>query len=179
VRLSLGAALVLAGCAPALVAPPGVAELELHLAPAALGRQLQLTQRVTGTWGRDRGSFEVLFEVDAEAVRIAAVALGRTALWLTWDGSTLRQEASRWLPPGITAARILSDVQLAWWPVAVIRDALPPGLALQESPAGERRLLRDDRVLVTVAYEGTPPAWRHVVLRHLGLGYQLDIESVE
>jgi hypothetical protein len=178
VRLSLGAAALLAGCAPALVAPPAVPELELRLAPAALGRPLQLTQRVTGTWGRDRGSLEVLFEVDAQAVHLAAVALGRTALWLTWDGVTLQQEASSWLPPGVTAARILSDVQLAWWPVAAIREALPPGLSLQEGPGGERRLLRDDRVLVTVAYEGTPPAWRHVVLRNVSLGYALDIESV-
>ncbi|MFZ5442798.1 MAG: DUF3261 domain-containing protein [Myxococcota bacterium] len=158
--------------------PPPPAEFALRLSPASLGRELQLVQRITVLRGDERRSFDAQLEADATVVRIAAVALGQTVASLSWDGTTLAQQVSTHVPPAVTAARILSDVQLAWWPAEAIRAALPGGFSLLDE-AGERVLLRDGAPWARVRYEGTAPAWRHVRLEHAHFGYALDIESVE
>ncbi len=173
--------LVMAGCAsaPQFVGPsrpqPG---LELRLPPVALGRELHLSQRITVTRQGERHSFEAQLEVDAAAVRIAAVAFGQTVASLSWDGVSLEQRVSSHVPEAVTAARILSDVQLAWWPVDAIREGLPPGYRLEEH-AATREVFLNQSLVVTVHYEGVAPVWRQVRLIHASYGYTLDIESVE
>lgn len=156
-------------------APP--VEFTLRLSPASLGRELSLVQRITVLRGEAR-SFDAQLEVDASAVRIAAVAMGQTIASLTWDGVKLEQQVSTHVPPAVTAERILSDVQLAWWPVEAIRAGLPAGFALEERGT-ERVLTQNGAPWATVRYEGVAPAWRHARLEHVHAGYALDIESVE
>lgn len=153
-------------------------EFGLRLAPAALGRELALSQRVTVIRGEQRKSFDAQLEVDSSSVRIAAVAMGQTIATLSWDGKELAQNVSVHVPPAVTASRILSDVQLAWWPADAIRAGLPAGFSLADSE-GARVVTQHGAAFASVAYEGTAPAFRHVVLTHQRFGYVLDIESVE
>jgi hypothetical protein len=171
----LGAALLLAGCAHLGPPPPTSPPLVLRLSPASLGGELSLGQRVTVV-GRGPGQLDGLLEADATSVRLAMVAMGQVLLALSWDGADLEVRASPLLPEAFDAGQVLSDVQLAWWPAAAIRAGLPPGYALEEA-GGERRLLRGGVPVATVRYEGTGPAWAHVHLKQLELGYELDIES--
>lgn len=150
------------------------AEFGLRLSPASLGRELQLAQRVTVVRGEERKSFDAQLEVDASSVRIAAVAMGQTIASLVWDGKTLEERVSAHVPPAVTASRILSDVQLAWWPAEAIRAGLPSGFSLEDGAAG-RVLMRDGAVFASVTYEGS----RLVRLTHHRFGYVLEIESVE
>ncbi len=176
-RLGAALALLLAGCVTTpKVLPP--AEFSLRLSPGSLGRELQLAQRITVVRGEERRSFDAQLEVDAASVRIAAVALGQTVASLHWDGTTLEQHVSAHVPPAVTAERILSDVQLAWWPATAIRAGLRDGFTLEEGQ-GQRALLLDGAPFAQVTYEGTAPAWAHVHLTHQRFGYALDIESVE
>lgn len=154
------------------------AEFGLRLSPASLGRELQLSQRVTVVRQGERRSFDAQLEVDASTVRIAAVAMGQTVASLTWDGKSLEQHVSAQVPPAVTASRILSDVQLAWWPTQAIRDGLPAGYRIEEG-AGSRAVTQNGVPFASVSYEGTAPAWSHVRLTHQRYGYILDIESVE
>jgi hypothetical protein len=171
-------ALALTACVTTPRPPPPGDDLLFKLSPNSLGRELQLAQRITVLRGADRKTFEAQLEVDALEVRIAAVALGQTVASLTWNGTTLKQQVSTHVPEAITADRILSDVQLAWWPAAAIRAALPGGYTLVEE--GTRRTLsRDGTGVARIDYEGTAPAWQHVRLAHLKYGYELDIESVD
>jgi hypothetical protein len=82
------------------------------------------------------------------------------------------------VPPAVTASRILSDVQLAWWPSDAVRSGLPAGYTLEEG-AGTRAVSQNGAPFASVAYEGTAPAWSHVRLTQQRYGYVLDIESVE
>lgn len=168
--------LLLAGCAHLAPAPAAPPDLLLRLSPASLGGELELRQRVTVAHGGQRHALDALLEADPASVRLAAVALGQLVLALSWDGQALEERAGPFLPEAVSAARILSDLQLAWWPAAAIRAALPPGYALEEAP-GQRRLLREGVAQVAIAYEGQGPAWAHVRLRQLQLDYELDIES--
>lgn len=177
-RAGLISLLLLAGCVTTPKPPPPPPEFGLRLSPASLGRELALTQRITVTRGEEHRSFDAQLEADATVVRIAAVAMGQTIATLSWDGQTLDQRVSTHVPPVVTAARILSDVQLAWWPAEAIRAGLPAGFRLEEQGT-TRTLLEHEQPFATVTYEGTAPAWRHVRLEHLRFGYHLDIESVE
>ncbi|MFO0597169.1 MAG: DUF3261 domain-containing protein [Myxococcaceae bacterium] len=151
-------------------------EVLLKLSPASLGRELQLAQRITVVRDGDRKSFEAQLEVDRESVRIAAVAMGQTIATLAWDGAKFTHQVSTHVPEAITPDRILSDVQLAWWPADSIRAALPAGWTLADQ--GLHRSLAHDGVdVASIDYAGTAPAWAHVTLSRPG--YQLDIESVE
>lgn len=174
------ALLALFTCAACVTTPkaPAAPEFGLRLSPASLGRELSLSQRITVVRGDDRKSFDAQLEADASAVRIAAVAMGHTVATLTWDGKSLEQKVSTHVPPAVTAARILSDVQLAWWPAEAIRAGLPAGYSLEEG-ANSRVVTEAGAPFASVSYEGTAPAWRFVKLTQARYGYVLEIESVE
>ena len=176
-RAGLIAFLLASGCVTT-PKPPAEVEFGLRLSPASLGRELQLSQRVTVVRGEERRSFDAQLEIDGSAVRIAAVAMGQTIATLVWDGKTLEQKVSVHVPPSVTAARILSDVQLAWWPAEAIRAGLPAGFALEEVN-DTRVVTQDGRPFASVSYEGAAPAWKIVRLTHQRFGYVLEIESVE
>lgn len=175
--LTLALALLSSGCVTA-PRPKPESDFLLKLAPGAFGRELQLAQRITVVRGAERKTFDAQLEIDASEVRIAAVAMGQTVASLRWNGEQLEQQVSTHVPEAITAERILSDVQLAWWPLASIRAALPAGFTLDEA-AGTRTLSRNGAAEATVAYTGAGPVWTRVRLAHARHGYELDIESVE
>lgn len=165
--------LLLAGCATAPPqAPEDGAMPALRLAPAALGRELALQQRLSFEHGDRRDSVDALVEVDASSQRLLMHAQGQVALRLTWDGTTLDQQRADWLPAALSAERVLSDLQLVYWPAAAINAALPAGWRLREL-AGKRELTHHDEVLVTVRF---PEPGRARLQQHRQ-GYLLDIQS--
>lgn len=171
-------ALLLASCASAPERASSKAELSggmptLRLAPSALGRELALQQRLDFFHGERRESIEAMVEVDVRSVRVVMHAQGQVALRLDWDGQTLQQTRAEWLPQALTAERVLDDLQLVYWPMAAIKERLPDGWLIAESP-GSRRLMQGGELVVTVVY----PAPDHARLRQRRQGYVLDIHSV-
>ena len=166
---------LLAGCAhaPAPVAT-ALATPALRLPPSALPRPLALQQRLTFVHGDRREPVDAMVESDAQGTRLVIHAQGQVALRLDWDGSRLRQQRAPWLPAALDGERVLSDLQLVYWPVAAITAALAPGWALVEEGGG-RTLRRGDTVVATVAYRGP----LHVRLEQHALGYSLEIQSQE
>lgn len=176
-----GLALLLAACAHA--PPRGGAPLPaLALAPAAFGGTIGLAQQLR--FARLDGAavaakpLDAMLEIDPERVRLAALALNRRVLTLSWDGRELTVERDPQLPPQVDPARVLRDVQLVLWPVAAIEAALPAGWSVHES--GQRReLRRGERVAVSVDYAGTPAWAGTIVLENRHEGYRLTIVSRE
>lgn len=159
----------LAGCASAPVAPAAerAAQLQLALAPAALGCRLAVQQQLTvQPPSASAQTLDALLEVDGQAVRLVLFHLGQRMGSLSWDGQQLLTQLSRWWPAQLPPAQVLSDMQLALWPAPAIAQVLPVGWQLQEDGQG-RRLLYQGQLRVEVQAEGAhafdiryaPVAW--------------------
>lgn len=136
----------LGGCASWF---PGDGLPLLRLSPASLGRELAVAQRMDVQAGGQSRSLDVALEVDADSVRLAVMQLGHTVARLEWDGRQLEQSLAPGWPKVVSAERVLSDLQLVWWPAAQVRLALPEGWSLTES--AEVRELRHGEQLITTA----------------------------
>lgn len=165
-------AILVGGCAmqPSRATPGALPSL--RLTPASLGHPMALQQRLQVIAGDNSQTLDALLEVDAKELRLGVQALGQSALTLHWDGKTLQQHRADWLPPTLTADRVLFDLQLVFWPADAIRAALPSDWSLQES-AGVRNLLHSGTTVVSVAYSDKD----HAQLSQAGDAYRLDIES--
>ena len=163
--------LALAGCATA--PPPASHEApQLRLAPALLGRPLNLQQHLTlQAPGHDQ-QLDVLLEADPRHVQMALVAMGQVAARLDWDGTTLTESKAPWWPQEVSGSRILSDLQLTLWPVDAIQAALPAGWRLAED--GNVRTLTQDGQVVTVITRRSPLL---VELDERRVHFRLKIES--
>ncbi|NUT14233.1 MAG: DUF3261 domain-containing protein [Cupriavidus sp.] len=179
--LALTAALV-AGCASPGAAPERTTAVAsatalLRLPPASLQRELKLQQHITVEFtvqGRtEHRELLALLEADAARTRLAAVSGGQVLARLDWDGTTLRVSRSPWAPAELQPERILSDLQLALWPAAAIRAALPPGWSLDASPA-LRQLRQDDEAVAEIRFPD--PATTLFVQRRDG--YSLTIRNL-
>jgi len=152
----LAIAASLGGCAgaggpaspTATTAASAAAEVpQLRLAPAELGRTLALQQRIDVRAPGHAQALDVMLEADDRRVRLAVLAMGQVAARLEWDGVTLDESRAPWWPPQVSGARILSDLQLAEWPAAAVRAALPAGWRLDE--VGDVRTLSQGAEVVT------------------------------
>jgi len=140
-------ALALAGCATPRA--PSRETPQLRLAPALLGRALNLQQHLTlQAPGRDQ-QLDVLLEADARHVQLGVLAMGQVAARLDWDGTTLTESKAPWWPEAVSGARILSDLQLTLWPVPAIQGQLPPGWRVLED-GNVRTLTQDDQVVTVI-----------------------------
>ncbi len=151
--LSLWFLLLLAGCA-APGAPVAARSPLLALAPAALRCEVAVQQRITvEVPGRPAQQLDALLEVNAEAVRLAFFVMGQGMGTLVWDGWRWSKQLSRHWPAQLAPEQVLSDLQLAFWPVRAVQQAVQPPWSVEASPTG-RRLLRDGREQVRVQFIG-------------------------
>ena len=146
----------------------------LRLAPAALGHELSVQQKLHFRFGAQQRELDALLEVDASEVRLAVQALGQTGVSLRWNGTELHQQRAPWLPEAVRSERVLDDLQFVLWPADAIRAALPPDWRLEEQ-AGVRRLLRGE----TVWLSATPLDAQRVQLENFAERYSLEIESAD
>lgn len=152
--------------------PAPMAAPLLRLGPAALGRTLALQQHLTvDARGRSQ-QLQVALEADAEAVRLAVLDLGQVVARLEWDGQQLRESRATGWPEAVRGERVLSDLQLVYWPPQAIRQALPAGWTLSEQD-GLRALHFGERAVMRVRY----PAANTAELENLVEGYRIRIES--
>lgn len=159
----------LGGCAAWL---PGDGMPLLRLSPASLGRELTVAQRMDVQAAGQSRSLDVALEVDAEAVRLAIMQLGHTVARLEWDGRKLEQSLAPGWPKVVSAERVLSDLQLVWWPAAQVRSALPAGWTLTES--AQARELRHGEQIITSARLLAPG--RVELVQHTQ-GYTVQVRS--
>lgn len=172
-------ALLLAGCATPqarVAARQAVAASMpvLRLPPSALPGALALQQRLAFRRGDRRETVDALVENDASNTRLVIHAQGQVALRLDWDGKQLTQQRAPWLPAALDGERVLSDLQLVFWPIDAIAASLPAGWSLREE-SGRRVLRQGDAIVATVDY----PRPLQARLEQYALGYTLDITSSE
>lgn len=179
--VALVALVALAGCAT-ITPLPASRIPEPRLSPQGFGGEVSLAQRLSfkrakGLPGSAPRQLDVLLEIDATQVQLAGIAMGQRVLSMRWDGSTLDVQRHPLLPVQVDPARILRDIQYAFWPIADLQATLPVGWQLRDEPL-QRELLRGDTPVIAIAYESDTPRWQGTVRLDNKLeGYQLEIRS--
>lgn len=166
--------LLLAACAARGPDAPLAGLPTLRLAPAALGHDLVLQQRLVLVREGQRRELDALLEVDAAQVRLLVQSLGLPAVHLVWDGRRLDEQRAPWLPSQVRGERVLSDLQFALWPLSAVRAALPPSWQV-EQVGDERRLLDAQHRAWLVARDQGDVG--NLSLRNLAEGYTLEVRS--
>ena len=166
---------VLLVSACAIKAPRRAADesFELRLMPVSLGHELALQQQLSFSFGKESRTVDALLEVNSDSVQLVVQTLGQSALRLSWDGHRLDQKRAPWLPPSLRGERVLSDLQLTYWPVEAIRAALPTGWQLIEE-GNERQLRQGDQLVETVRF--TAPD--HIEIVQHRENFRMSIVSV-
>ena len=164
---------MLIACAGGPSAPPPQTAVSFRLPPASLGRTLAWQQRLQITrQGQAQPPLDALLEADAQGLRLALLGTGQTLARLEWDGQSLRAEQAAGWPKEIPAESVLSDMQLALWPLAALQAALPTDATLVDE--GRLRVLRQHGTIVTTVRD---PGTLHIELTNQSLGYTLRIDS--
>jgi hypothetical protein len=175
--------LVVLVCAAGCVHQLSLAEPPLlRLSPQSLEREWVAQQALSLTAKGPARYFQAALEVDAHAVRLALLSLGQTAASLHWDGVQLTESRASWLPAQVSFERVLSDLQLVFWPAQAIAQALPAGWSLRVEPQ-ERSVCQGDEIVIQVRYGTTHSSApnssaAHAHLVHKRLGYQLSVQSM-
>ena len=126
----------------------------LLLQPSTLGMELSMMQRMRVRLDAfpDAPSLEleVAFEADASSVRLAILQLNHTVARLDWDGTRIEHQLAPGWPTVVRAERVLSDLQMVWWPLTAILGELAQGWTVRESGT-IREFLHGDKVVTTVS----------------------------
>ena len=145
----------------------------LRLPPSALPTPLALQQRLAFRHGKRSDTVDALVESDGANTRLVIHAQVQVALRLDWDGKALKQQRAPFLPAALDGERVLSDLQLVFWPVDAIAASLPAGWSLHEEQ--QRRILRQgEAIIATVDY---PQPLQARLEQHV-MGYTLEIISI-
>ena len=172
--LSIGLAVLLAGCAAAPGAPP--ARLELRLAPSTLGASISVQQHLKVERAGRIDELDAALEIDGERLDMVGLAFGQRVLSLDYDGKELKSWRHVMLPSQVRAEDVLADLQLTLWPAQVIARSLPAGWRIEESGL-QRTLYKDAAVVATVRYSGQPRWSGTVTLDNLRYKYRLTIQT--
>ncbi|MFI4979767.1 MAG: DUF3261 domain-containing protein [Nevskiales bacterium] len=169
--------MVLGGCAllPSGQELPPVPPL---LSPASLGGTHAVTQVLHVAHGDSLFTLQCAVQADPGAVILIALGpLGQRAFTLHYDGDKLESQVSPFAPSSLPPERVLSDVQLAMWPLSSWQEKLKgTEWSVVEPGPGVRKLLFRQDLVSRVDYEGVDPWRAHIHLQNYVLGYSIDIE---
>lgn len=158
------------------------------LSPASLEQQWQVTQSVTLrplSTGADNGypsqTLLAAWSVTPERLDLAGLTpMGQTLLTLGYDGTKLSEFTSPLLPEEVSGRDILTQIQLAYWPVDTIQQALA-GSDWQLEAAGDRILYFRQRPAMTIAISHgnqSDTALESISITNHLMHYQLEIQTL-
>ena len=147
----------------------------LKMAPATLGIQT-VEQRSTITWPGEQKTLEMVLDIHAGTLTVIGMSFGVRLFSFDYDGEKIVETQP--LPGGLSAARIVNDMMLAYAPLDALSAALPTGWTVHEEP-GIRQVFLDKTLNISIHYvEGLP--WQgRVILDNHALSYQLTLDSRE
>lgn len=161
----------MAGCAP----PP---PLLSPLAPQTLGQSVTARQQVTAHFGDQTSSLQVALRVAPDNLTlIGLTAIGHRLFTLSWKDGKPRLRSRIKPIANLDPARILADLQLAYWPLPALRSALPDDMRLQQY--GTARVLWHNNKLLWFSSSAGANRWHSTVtIYNARLGYRLTIRPL-
>ncbi|MDR2874713.1 MAG: DUF3261 domain-containing protein [Methylobacillus sp.] len=167
---------LLEGCTPAIpqdrTGQPGVL-----LPPATLGATLVAQQHLTFKRENVSHVIEVAVEADENTIDLVGMVMGKRVLSLTYDGANLDSWRHAMLPQQVQAQDVLENMQLAFWPLDVIRSKLPSSWEVRED-GQERIYSHNGEQIIFIRYD-SQDRWQGVTwFRNAYYNYDLTIESV-
>ena len=179
----LTAVMLLGGCAmqgagpstrPAAAQPP-------PLPADSLGQSRGAQQVVRAAFGTQEATMTCVVDITAQRMNVIALnAVGMRLFSVSVAEGKLEVERAPGVPDQVQPEQILRDIQLAYWPLAVLQDAWRnSSWDVSEPFAGTRRLKRDGRLIAEVHYAqpGKDP-WRgRLWLSNFEFGYALAVDS--
>ena len=167
----------LAGCALLPQAPPPQLPL---LEPAALGVSRSSQQVLHVAYGAHDLTLQCALLAGVRNDTLIAVGpFGQRFFTLNYNGDRLKADVSPYVPDTLPPRQVLSDVELALWPLAAWQQRLAgSGWSLTAPQPGVRRLRYGDRLVAEVHYDDGGDGWDgRLWLVNLAYGYTLDITS--
>ena len=148
------------------------------MAPETLGAVVEVRQQITARFGGDTRTMQVALKVAPnDLTLIGLTAVGQRLFTLSWNGRHAELVSSVDQLEDMDPARILADLQLAYWPLPALRAALPDGLRLEQY--GTARVLWRDSELLWVASSQTTERWTSTItLYNARIGYRLTIRPL-
>ncbi len=184
--LILGVVLVLtSACTPqrTYVSTEDTRHAMAILSPASLGRNLTVTQIVTGELLGEGKSvrFELVVD-DDELVLVALTPTGVPLFSLHQTGSDIDVDKLVLDEASLSPEFLMADIKFSYWPIETLNLALGPfrSRVSEEEIAGVRhRVMRDEmgQVIVEVVYPPMGGGCDETVLRRFDVPYRLRIRS--
>lgn len=168
---------LMSGCA--LVQPKPVAKAEWMPLSQPLGPPRRIVQHINAVWADREESLLAVLELDAQHIAMAGLSASGLSLFnLTYDGNTVVSDKSPLLPEPVNPETIISDLQLTFWPLAILEKNLPAEWRLEQ--AGNKRLLTiNGKKYVEITYLSAETDWpRAVELVNLQYNYRLNIKTI-
>ncbi|WP_432740516.1 DUF3261 domain-containing protein [Methylobacter sp. G7] len=168
----------LSGCA--LMQPKQVA-VKSELMPIAqpLGPARRIVQQINAVWADRQESLLAVLELDARHIAMAGLSDSGLSLFsLTYDGNTLVSDRSPLLPESVNPEFIITDLQLVYWPIAMLKKNLPAEWRL-EAGQNKRFLYVGGKKQVEIHYLSADPVWpKAVELVNFRYHYRLQIKTI-
>jgi len=161
---------------PTAVKPPPSWPL---LPPGTLGHAAQVRQILHAAFQSRTVDLQCVVTVDGDRLTVVGLnTLGLRAFKVSYDGVRIDQQRAPQVPAFVDGARLIEDIQLAFWPLAALQSALAPaGWTVAEPFPGTRRLLHDDALIAEVHYATADPWSGRVWLVNLRDRYSLSIDT--
>ncbi|MEQ1527892.1 MAG: DUF3261 domain-containing protein [Methylococcales bacterium] len=144
-----------------------------------VGPSRRIVQQLTAIWGERTESLVVVLELDAKHIAMAGLSNDGLSLFsLSYDAKTVVSDKSPLLPDSVKPEWMIADLQLVYWPLAVLRKNLPAEWHIQAG-AQQRDLFVADKKQVAVRYLTTDADWpRDVELVNFKYQYRLHIKTL-
>ncbi|MGR9013385.1 MAG: DUF3261 domain-containing protein [Gammaproteobacteria bacterium] len=169
---------ILSGCA---LMPTGQVTDKPEPMPIAqpLGPSRRIVQQIDAVWADRKESLLAVLELDARHIAMAGLSHSGLSLFnLTYDGSTVVSDRSPLLAESVNPEFIITDLQLVYWPIAILQNNLPAGWRIEE--VGNKRYLTvNGKKQVEINYVSPDPVWPKVVeLVNFRYNYRLHVKTI-
>jgi hypothetical protein len=146
--------------------------------PSAADGDVNVAQSIVAHFRGQTFSFEAQIQATPTEFDLVALDnLGRRAMSVKWKDGHMDFTRASWLPVDVRPADILADVAIVYWPTDVIAPALAACGAVLKDTAGGRKVVFQNRSVVTVAYERGEGWNRTAHLKNAIFGFTIDIQS--